>query len=161
MAMNFKHVGMVTAAGAAAVAIGAGIATAQPDDREGTPITQQDRGAGRRRRTRRSRQLTGPAMTPGRVRRPLTALLGAVVVVLAAGCGGGQRPGAAECIKAVDESGEPTDACLPLAPESDRVDLATPTFSNPTAITNRLTRQASSTRRSTAVTWRASRSAPR
>jgi hypothetical protein len=77
-------------------------------------------------------------MTPGRVRRPLTALLGAVVVVLAAGCGGGQRPGAAECIKAVDESGEPTDACLPLAPESDRVDLATPTFSNPTAITNRL-----------------------
>jgi hypothetical protein len=39
MAMNFKHVGMVTAAGAAAVAIGAGIATAQPDDGEGTPIT--------------------------------------------------------------------------------------------------------------------------
>jgi hypothetical protein len=38
--MNLKHVGIVMAIGAAAVAIGTGIATAQPqDDGEGTPIT--------------------------------------------------------------------------------------------------------------------------
>ena len=38
--MNLKHIGIVTAIGAAAVAIGTGIATAQPqDDGEGTPIT--------------------------------------------------------------------------------------------------------------------------
>ena len=37
--MNLKHIGIVTAIGAAAVAIGSGIATAQPDDGEGTPIT--------------------------------------------------------------------------------------------------------------------------
>jgi uncharacterized membrane protein YkoI len=38
--MNLKHIGIVTAVGAAAVAIGTGIATAQPqDDGEGTPIT--------------------------------------------------------------------------------------------------------------------------
>jgi hypothetical protein len=44
----------------------------------------------------------------------------------------------AECIKVVDESGEATDACLPIAPQSERVDLATPTFSNPTSISNPL-----------------------
>ena len=37
--MNIKSVGIVTAVGAAAVAIGTGIAVAQPDDGEGTPIT--------------------------------------------------------------------------------------------------------------------------
>ena len=37
--MNIKSIGFVTAVGAAAVAIGTGIATAQPDDGEGTPIT--------------------------------------------------------------------------------------------------------------------------
>jgi len=37
--MNITRIGIVTAVGAAAVAIGAGIATAQPDDGEGTPIT--------------------------------------------------------------------------------------------------------------------------
>jgi len=37
--MNIKSVGIVTAVGAAAVAIGTGIAAAQPDDGEGTPIT--------------------------------------------------------------------------------------------------------------------------
>ena len=38
----------------------------------------------------------------------------------------------------VDESGETTDECLPLAPDSERVDLVTPTFSKPTPITNPL-----------------------
>ena len=37
--MNIKSIGIVTAVGAAAVAIGTGIAAAQPDDGEGTPIT--------------------------------------------------------------------------------------------------------------------------
>src|SRR4029450_6589358 len=37
--MNITRIGIVAAAGAAAVAIGTGIATAQPDDGEGTPIT--------------------------------------------------------------------------------------------------------------------------
>ncbi|GFG51864.1 hypothetical protein CQY20_07535 [Mycolicibacterium agri] len=37
--MNFKRIGIVAAVGAATVAIGTGIAAAQPDDGEGTPIT--------------------------------------------------------------------------------------------------------------------------
>jgi hypothetical protein len=37
--MKMKSIPIVTAVGAAAVAIGTGIATAQPDDGEGTPIT--------------------------------------------------------------------------------------------------------------------------
>jgi hypothetical protein len=37
--MNITRIGMATAAGAAAVAIGTGIAAAQPDDGGGTPIT--------------------------------------------------------------------------------------------------------------------------
>ncbi len=37
--MNCKGIGILTAVGAAAVAIGTGIATAQPDDGEGSPIT--------------------------------------------------------------------------------------------------------------------------
>lgn len=37
--MNLKHIGIAAAMGASAVAIGTGIATAEPDDGEGTPIT--------------------------------------------------------------------------------------------------------------------------
>jgi hypothetical protein len=37
--MNITRIGIATAVGAAVVAIGTGIATAQPDDGEGTPIT--------------------------------------------------------------------------------------------------------------------------
>jgi hypothetical protein len=37
--MKLKSIGIVSAVGAAAVAIGTGIAAAQPDDGEGTPIT--------------------------------------------------------------------------------------------------------------------------
>ena len=60
--MNIKRIGIVTAVGAAAVAIGTGIATAQPDDGEGTPITgealtkSQPGGAGVHRRRNRHRQ---------------------------------------------------------------------------------------------------------
>ena len=44
----------------------------------------------------------------------------------------------AECVKVVDESGEVGDACLPVSPDAQRVDLAKPTFGNPTSITNPL-----------------------
>src|SRR5262245_35701511 len=37
--MNIRRIGIVATVGAAAVAIGTGIAAAQPDDGEGTPIT--------------------------------------------------------------------------------------------------------------------------
>ena len=37
--MNFTQIRLVTVVGAAAVALGTGIAAAQPDDGEGTPIT--------------------------------------------------------------------------------------------------------------------------
>lgn len=37
--MNITRIGIVTAIGAAAVAVGTGIASAQPDDGEGTSIT--------------------------------------------------------------------------------------------------------------------------
>jgi hypothetical protein len=37
--MKIKSIGIVAAVGTAAVAIGTGIAAAQPDDGEGTPIT--------------------------------------------------------------------------------------------------------------------------
>ena len=38
----------------------------------------------------------------------------------------------------VDQNDEPTDECLAVAPDSERVDLVTPSFSNPTPITNPL-----------------------
>jgi len=41
-------------------------------------------------------------------------------------------PGATPCVAGED------GACLPLAPDTDRVDLGSPTFGNPTAITNPL-----------------------
>jgi hypothetical protein len=37
--MNITRIGIATALGAAAIVIGTGIASAQPDDGEGTPIT--------------------------------------------------------------------------------------------------------------------------
>jgi hypothetical protein len=53
----------------------------------------------------------------------------ALALVALAGAGGGGRP----CIKPENGRG-----CLPIAPERDRVDLARPSFSNPTAVTNPL-----------------------
>jgi hypothetical protein len=77
-------------------------------------------------------------------RRLATILICApVVIALDAGCGkdsspAASTPAAAECINVVDESGKTTDECLPVAPDSERVDLATPTFTKPTSITNPL-----------------------
>ena len=66
------------------------------------------------------------------------AICAPIVAAPSVGCSGESAPVAANCIKVVEESGQTTEECLPLAPESDRVDLATPTFSHPTQITNRL-----------------------
>lgn len=57
---------------------------------------------------------------------------------LFAACADDKSAIATDCMKVVDESGGATDACLPIAPESERVDLGTPTFGNPTSITNPL-----------------------
>jgi hypothetical protein len=80
-------------------------------------------------------------MTTGRVCRPLTIVFG-TVVALSVACGKDSStvsaPAEGECIKVVDGSGEKTDECLPIAPDSQRVDLVTPTFSKPTPITNPL-----------------------
>src|SRR5262245_3522945 len=61
-----------------------------------------------------------------------------IVSALGVACSSTSAPVASDCIRVVEESGQTTDECLPLAPESDRVDLATPTFNHPTQITNRL-----------------------
>ena len=61
-----------------------------------------------------------------------------IVSALGVACSGESAPTAAECIKVVEESGQTTDECLPVAPDSQRVDLVTPTFSKPTPITNPL-----------------------
>jgi hypothetical protein len=88
-----------------------------------------------------------PRSAAGR-RRTRTVIVG-LVAVLAAGTAGGctgsdaaSRPHAAP----VGEIPQPTSAdlkaagfeALPLAPDGDRVDIAEPTFSDPTAITNPL-----------------------
>jgi hypothetical protein len=72
-------------------------------------------------------------------RRRLVTLVICVPIVSTFGvaCGGSTQV-AAECIKVVTESGEKTNDCLPVAPDSERVDLSTPTFSHPTPITNPL-----------------------
>jgi hypothetical protein len=58
--------------------------------------------------------------------------------VVASACSGEKAPVAADCIKVVEESGQTTDECLPVSPDGQRVDLSTPTFTRPTAITNLL-----------------------
>ena len=85
-------------------------------------------------------------MTTGRVSRPLTVLSCTAIALAAAACGGDPAPSASQpsapaavsCIRVVDQNEEPIDECLAVAPESERVDLVTPTFSKPTPITNPL-----------------------
>jgi hypothetical protein len=65
------------------------------------------------------------------------------VALMAGACsgsaGGAEGTSTAECVRVVDEeTGETGKDCLPLAPESDRVDLTEPAFSHPTRITNPL-----------------------
>jgi hypothetical protein len=62
----------------------------------------------------------------------------AACALVASACGDNKPAASADCIKVVEESGQTTDECLPIAPDSDRVDLAAPVFSHPTQITNRL-----------------------
>ena len=82
-------------------------------------------------------------MTTDQVRRGVTALICApIVAALSVACGNESAtvsaPAPADCVNVVDESGQKTDECLPLAPDSERVDLVTPAFSKPTPITNPL-----------------------
>ncbi|MEU6138845.1 hypothetical protein ABZ848_00610 [Streptomyces sp. NPDC047081] len=64
-------------------------------------------------------------------------VLGAAVL-LAGACSGNQAH-QGDCVHAVDENtGRTAASCLPLAPKSARVDLATPRFTHPTRITNPL-----------------------
>ena len=65
------------------------------------------------------------------------AICAPLVTTLGVACGGKSAP-AADCMKAVTEAGETTNDCLPVAPDSQRVDLGKPKFSHPTPITNPL-----------------------
>jgi|EndMetStandDraft_3_1072993.scaffolds.fasta_scaffold00050_34 hypothetical protein len=58
--------------------------------------------------------------------------------LVACACSGAPAPVASDCIKVVEESGQTTDECLPVAPDGQRVDLTTPTFTRPASITNPL-----------------------
>ena len=62
----------------------------------------------------------------------------AIVSALGVACGGESATSAADCINVIEESGKKTDECLPVAPDSERVDLVTPSFRKPTPITNPL-----------------------
>lgn len=85
-------------------------------------------------------------MTTQHVRRDVTALVCApIVAAISVACGSDSTPAAsapaptpADCVNVVEESGKKTDECLPVAAESQRVDLATPAFGKPTPITNPL-----------------------
>ena len=66
------------------------------------------------------------------------AICAPIVSAFGVACSGESAPTAAECIKVIEESGQTTDECLPVAPDSDRVDLVTAIFSKPTPITNPL-----------------------
>jgi len=66
------------------------------------------------------------------------AIFTPIVSALSVACSGGPAPVAADCIKVASESGERTDECLPVAPDSERIDLVPPKFSHPTPITNPL-----------------------
>jgi hypothetical protein len=61
-----------------------------------------------------------------------------IAAALGVACSGDPAPVASDCIKVVEESGQKTDECLPIAPDTERVDLAAPAFSKPTQITNPL-----------------------
>jgi hypothetical protein len=68
----------------------------------------------------------------------LLPALGAAVL-LAGACSGNTAAGKSTCVHAVDENtGRTSAACLPLAPDSARVDRSAPHFTHPARITNRL-----------------------
>jgi hypothetical protein len=66
------------------------------------------------------------------------AIFTPIVAGLGVACSGESAPVATDCIKVVEESGQTADECLPVSPDAQRVDLATPEFGNPTSITNPL-----------------------
>jgi hypothetical protein len=80
---------------------------------------------------RRDRSITGRRLVTLAICVPIVSTFGVA-------CGGRSTQVAGECIKVVSESGEKTNDCLPVAPDSQRIDLATPKFSHSTPITNPL-----------------------
>ena len=66
------------------------------------------------------------------------AICAPLVAALGVACGGESGTGGGGVHQGRPESGERTDQCLPVAPDSERIDLATPKFSHPTPITNPL-----------------------
>jgi len=57
-----------------------------------------------------------------------------LVATLGVACGGRSEPTTAECVKIVTESGEKSDQCLSVAPDSERIDLATPAMGQPPVV---------------------------
>ncbi|MGP4011103.1 hypothetical protein [Streptomyces sp. 4N124] len=73
-------------------------------------------------------------------RKTLLPVVGAAVL-LAGACSsaGSQAQGSeSDCVRVVDAEGRTGEDCLPLAPESARVDRVSPTFTDPTNVTNPL-----------------------
>jgi hypothetical protein len=68
--------------------------------------------------------------------RRLVTLLACALV--ASACSHNKPSASTNCMKVVEESGRTTGECLPVSPDAQRVDLATPAFGNPTSITNPL-----------------------
>ncbi|MFF0476975.1 hypothetical protein [Streptomyces sp. NPDC004284] len=68
-----------------------------------------------------------------------TLTTGACAAGAVGGAPGGSGSAGTGCVRMMDgETGRQSDTCLPLAPESARVDRGTPVFSRPTDITNPL-----------------------
>ena len=98
------------------------------------------------------RRPQGPSRPPGAARRPVAVLLAVVTMLVACGCTGHSRSGAATSSptsagavpsgpKTIPQPSLDTLSKLTrsrLAPDSRRVDLVVPSFSNPTKVTNPL-----------------------
>lgn len=72
-------------------------------------------------------------------RRTAAASVASAIALVLAGCSETSPEGRQSgCLRMVDPESGKTTECLPVAPESKRVDLAKPTFSHPLRITNPL-----------------------
>jgi hypothetical protein len=82
----------------------------------------------------------------GRIDRRAVLVLGLATALITAGCTSDAGPGSGSDSGSGSSSGEasttisqpPVPSRIPVAPESERVDLTMPTFSDPTSVTNPL-----------------------
>jgi hypothetical protein len=76
----------------------------------------------------------------GRIDRRAVLVLGLAIALITAGCtndaGSGSGSGSGEASRTISQP--PVPSRIPVAPESERVDITMPTFSDPTNVTNRL-----------------------